>query len=110
MRTEKKSLRERMGGEAQERQPARTTYGTGTEKEFRSNFFSTRVISEWNSLPNDVKEAVAAKIFKRLYSVQALSSGHRDARLIQRPLTRAQKDASPSPTRTAAPTINRQYK
>ena len=35
--------------------------------EFRSNFFSTRVIHEWNGLPNEVKEAATAKIFKRRY-------------------------------------------
>ena len=35
--------------------------------EFRSNFFSTRVIHEWNGLPNEVKEADTAKIFKRRY-------------------------------------------
>ena len=35
--------------------------------EFRSNFFSTRVIHEWNGLPNEVNEAATAKIFKRRY-------------------------------------------
>ena len=35
--------------------------------EFRSNFFSTRVIHERNGLPNEVKEAATAKIFKRRY-------------------------------------------
>ena len=34
---------------------------------FISNFFSTRVIVEWNRLPNEVKEAGTAKNFKRLY-------------------------------------------
>ena len=35
--------------------------------EFRNNFFSTRVIGDWNSLPNEVKEAGTAKNFKSLY-------------------------------------------
>ena len=35
--------------------------------EFRNRFFSSRVIDEWNGLPNEVKEANSATIFKRLY-------------------------------------------
>ena len=35
--------------------------------EFRKRFFISRVIEEWNSLPNEVKEANSATIFKRLY-------------------------------------------
>ena len=45
--------------------------------EFRSNFFSTRVINEWNSLPNKTKEATTAKIFKRLYTVYTVHRHHR---------------------------------
>ena len=36
-------------------------------REFRNRFFSSRVIDEWNGLPNEVKEANSATIFKRLY-------------------------------------------
>ena len=32
--------------------------------EFRSNFFRTRVIGDWNSLPNAVKKAGTAKTLK----------------------------------------------
>ena len=35
--------------------------------EYRSNFFSTRVIDDWNKLPNNVKEAATAGNFKRQY-------------------------------------------
>ena len=42
--------------------------------EFRSNFFSTRVINEWNGLPNEVKEATTAKIFKSWYRHQRVGT------------------------------------
>ena len=35
--------------------------------EFRKNFFSARVVEEWNSLPDTVKEAANVTCFKRLY-------------------------------------------
>ena len=57
------------------RRETRATAGTGNllkKGAFISNFFSTRVIVEWNRLPNEVKEAGTAKNFKRLYTVWAL--------------------------------------
>ena len=35
--------------------------------EYRRNFFSQRVVEEWNSLPDQVKSARNAQCFKRLY-------------------------------------------
>ena len=35
--------------------------------EFRNRFFTVRVIDEWNSLPDSVKEAGTAAVFKRQY-------------------------------------------
>ena len=55
------------------RRETRATTGTDNllkkrnNHEFRNSFFSSRVIGEWNSLPNAVKEAKSATIFKRLY-------------------------------------------
>ena len=52
-----------------ERNESDSRYRQLAEKKeaFISNFFSTRVIVEWNRLPNEVKEAGTAKNFKRLY-------------------------------------------
>ena len=58
---------------ADERRETRATTGTDNllkkrnNHEFRNSFFSSRVIGEWNSLPNAVEEAKSATIFKRLY-------------------------------------------
>ena len=55
------------------RRETRATTGTDNllkkrnNHEYRNSFFSSRVIGEWNSLPNAVKEAKSATIFKRLY-------------------------------------------
>ena len=38
-----------------------------TQHEFRKNFFSARVITSWNLLPEDIKEARNVGQFKRLY-------------------------------------------
>ena len=35
--------------------------------EFRANFFSNRVVDEWNQLPDTIKGAQSAAQFKRLY-------------------------------------------
>ena len=35
--------------------------------EIRRNFFSLRVINEWNKLPNDVVEATSINMFKNRY-------------------------------------------
>ena len=35
--------------------------------EFRRQFFSSRVVDKWNSLPTDVREAKTVSHFKRLY-------------------------------------------
>ena len=35
--------------------------------EFRRNFFTNRVVAEWNGLPDAVKEARCVSMFKRLY-------------------------------------------
>ena len=52
--------------------------------EFRRQFFSSRVVDKWNSLPTDVREAKTVSHFKRLYTVQAPhtgSGGTRDRRI-----------------------------
>ena len=38
-----------------------------TQHEYRRNFFSVRVIEEWNNLPDATKEAANVGQFKRLY-------------------------------------------
>jgi len=38
-----------------------------SQHEFRKNFFSNRVICEWNALPDKIKEAGSIGQFKRLY-------------------------------------------
>ena len=38
-----------------------------TPHEYRKNFFSVRVIEEWNNLPDATKEAANVGQFKRLY-------------------------------------------
>ena len=35
--------------------------------EYRNNFFSQRVVEEWNSLPDVVKESRTVQMFKRRY-------------------------------------------
>ena len=35
--------------------------------EVRKNFFSQRVVSEWNNLPTEVVEATSVNIFKNRY-------------------------------------------
>ena len=58
---------------ADERRETRLTVGTDNllkkrnNHKYRNNFFSQRGVGEWNSLPNTVKEAKTANIFKRLY-------------------------------------------
>ena len=58
---------------ADERRPTRKAAGRDnlvkkrSNHEFRSKFFSSRVIEEWNGLPNEVKGANSAMNFKRLY-------------------------------------------
>ena len=58
---------------AEARRETRATVGTANlmkkrnNHEYRNNFFSLRVVREWNSLPNAEKEAKTAKIFKLLY-------------------------------------------
>ena len=58
---------------ADERRVTRATTGTDnlvkgrSNHEFRANFFSSRVIEDWNNLPNAVKEATSAERFKRQY-------------------------------------------
>ena len=55
------------------RRATRATTGTDnlvkgrSNHEYRANFFSTRVIDDWNKLPNKVKEAATAENFKRQY-------------------------------------------
>ena len=41
--------------------------GQRSQHEFGKNFFTVRVTSEWNSLPDGVKEARKVADFKRLY-------------------------------------------
>ena len=38
-----------------------------SQHEYRKNFFSVRVIDEWNKLPDTTKEAANVSQFKRLY-------------------------------------------
>ena len=64
---------------ADNRRPTRN--GAGRDKllvkradhEYRRNYFSLRVIDDWNELPDTVKEARNVSAFKRLYR------RHRDA-------------------------------
>ena len=41
--------------------------GQRSQHEFRKNFFTVRVTSEWNRLPDGVKQARKVADFKRLY-------------------------------------------
>ena len=67
---------------ADNRRPTRN--GAGRDKllmkranhEYRKNYFSLRVIEDWNELPDTVKEARNVSAFKCLYR------RHRDARVI----------------------------
>ena len=38
-----------------------------TQHEYRRNFFSSRVVDHWNSLPSEMREARTVSQFKRLY-------------------------------------------
>ena len=38
-----------------------------SQHEYRKNFFSIRVVGDWNSLPDMLKEAGTVSCFKRLY-------------------------------------------
>ena len=41
-----------------------------THHEYRKNFFSSRVVDQWNSLPAEMREAPTVSRFKRLYRRQ----------------------------------------
>ena len=38
-----------------------------SQHEYRKNFFSIRVVEDWNNLPDKLKEASTVSCFKRLY-------------------------------------------
>ena len=38
-----------------------------THHEYRRNFFSSRVVDKWNSLPSEIREAATVSQFKRLF-------------------------------------------
>ena len=62
-------LEERASARPQTRQNGgyENLIGQRSHHEFRKNFFSVRVTSEWNGLPDSVKEARKVTDFKRLY-------------------------------------------
>ena len=62
-------LKERASARPQTRQNDgyENLIGQRSHHEFRKNFFSVRVTSEWNGLPDSVKEARNVTDFKRLY-------------------------------------------
>ncbi len=46
-----------------------------SEHEYRRPFFSQRVVDDWNSLPDHMKEARNVPCFKRLYRHTRLTAG-----------------------------------
>ena len=44
-----------------------------THHEYRNNFFSSRVVAQWNSLPTELREARSVSQFKRQYRQVAVA-------------------------------------